>query len=145
METLLIGITILFVVYVAYILLTATLANKGQPSHVQEVKAKEKTEEDKQPAVAEVKPAAEEPAASKEDVATAEEAEKVKELKNPDTGETAAVPTNYRFAKRWIKEALVKEGLLDKIYNNTDLKDEKNSQKVKEALDKFKQMKKYWA
>ncbi len=145
METLLIGITILFVIYVAYILLTATFANKGQPTHVREVKSEEKTGESKQPAVAEVKPAAEKPVGSKEEVATAEEAEKVKELKNPETGETAAVPTNYRFAKRWIKEALVKEGLLDKIYNNTDLKDEQNNQKVKEALDRFKQMKKYWA
>ncbi len=145
METLLIGITILFVVYVAYILLTATFANKGQPTHPQQAKSQAPVAEKKESPVAEAEPAAEMPVESQQEVATAEEAEKVKTLKNPETGETAAVPTNYRFAKRWIKEALVKEGLLDKIYNNTDLKDEKNNQKVKEALEKLKQMKKYWA
>lgn len=65
-------------------------------------------------------------------------------LKNPATGEVATVPTNYRFAKRWIKEAMVSEGLLDRIYKNNELSG-KNDDKVKKALDGFKSLKKYHA
>ncbi|MGH8560189.1 MAG: hypothetical protein ACRESZ_22610 [Methylococcales bacterium] len=64
--------------------------------------------------------------------------------RNPETGETAAVPTNYRFAKRWIKRALVTEGLLDRVYTNSEL-DDKTFKKTKTALDKFKEIKKYHA
>jgi hypothetical protein len=63
-------------------------------------------------------------------------------FRNPTSGETCAVPTNYRFAKKWVKEALVAEGLLDKIYKNADLDDE-GSRIVKEALDGFKAIEKY--
>ncbi len=65
-------------------------------------------------------------------------------LRDPATGETASIPTNYRFAKRWIKEAMVKEGLLDKVYKNTELDDEANT-KIKTALDGLLQMDKYRA
>ncbi|MGY6214349.1 hypothetical protein ACW73L_04225 [Methylolobus aquaticus] len=65
-------------------------------------------------------------------------------LRNPLTGETAPVPNNYRFAKRWIKQAMVEEGLLDKVYGNTDL-DEPNAAKVKAALMQFKDLPKYRA
>lgn len=68
--------------------------------------------------------------------------DKAVSLRNPATGETAAVPTNYRFAKKWIKEALVVEGLLDRIYKNAEL-DEAATQKVKEALEQFKGLAKY--
>ena len=64
--------------------------------------------------------------------------------KHPKTGDTAAVPSGYRFAKRWIKEALVTEGLLDKIYKNNELDDAANA-KVKEALERFKELSKYHA
>ena len=63
-------------------------------------------------------------------------------LRNPVTGETCAVPTNYRFAKKWVKDALVAEGLLDKVYKAADL-DEAGSQKVKEALERLKTIVKY--
>ncbi len=65
-------------------------------------------------------------------------------LRNPLTGETAPVPNNYRFAKRWIKQAMVEEGLLDKVYGNSDL-DEPNTAKVKAALMQFKDLTKYRA
>ncbi len=42
-------------------------------------------------------------------------------LKNPETGEIATSYTNYRFTKRWIKDALVAEGLLEKVYKNNEL------------------------
>ncbi|MCK5898724.1 MAG: hypothetical protein KAG06_06605 [Methylococcales bacterium] len=63
-------------------------------------------------------------------------------IRNPETGETANIPNNYRFSKRWIKEVLVKEGLLDKIYKNSDLNDEINA-KIKQALADLQTIEKY--
>lgn len=54
-------------------------------------------------------------------------------LKNPATGEIATNYANYRFMKRWIKEALVSEGLLEKIYKNNELNEEVEV-KIKEAV-----------
>ncbi len=66
------------------------------------------------------------------------------QLLNPATGETAPVPNNYRFAKRWIKEAMVAEGLLDRVYRNSELEG-MVSRKVKDALERFKSIEKYHA
>ena len=63
-------------------------------------------------------------------------------LKDPASGEVVNMPNNYRFAKRWIKEALVKEGLLDKVYKNTEL-DDKTNAKIKRALTKLAKMDQY--
>lgn len=70
--------------------------------------------------------------------------DKIVHLKDPSSGEISPVPSNYRFAKKWIKEALVAEGLLNKIYKNSELNESANA-KVKEALDKFKKLEKYHA
>jgi len=75
---------------------------------------------------------------------TEDKSEEVTALSNPKTGEEAPVPNNYRFAKRWIKEALVEEGLLPKIYKNNELDDAAN-EKVKGALGKLVAIKKYQA
>jgi cell division protein FtsI/penicillin-binding protein 2 len=63
-------------------------------------------------------------------------------IRNPETGEIAKIPNNYRFSKRWIKEVLVKEGLLDKIYKNSELNDETNA-KIKQALVELQAIEKY--
>jgi hypothetical protein len=63
-------------------------------------------------------------------------------LKNPKTGEIAKVAGNYAFAKRWIKDALVEEGLLDKVYKNNEL-DADTTAKIQTALEKLKSMAKY--
>lgn len=63
-------------------------------------------------------------------------------LKNPKTGEVAKLPSNYAFAKRWIKEALVEEGLLDKIYKNNEL-DSATNAKISDALQQLKTLEKY--
>lgn len=63
-------------------------------------------------------------------------------LKNPKTGEVAKIPANYAFAKRWIKEALVAEGLLEKIYKNNEL-DGATVAKIQEALVQLRAMEKY--
>jgi hypothetical protein len=63
-------------------------------------------------------------------------------LRNPLTGEVATVYSNYRFTKRWIKEALVKEGLLEKIYKNNEL-DATVETKIKAALLQLETMDQY--
>ena len=65
-------------------------------------------------------------------------------LRNPETGGVAKIPSNYRFSKRWIKDALVKEGLLDKVYKNNELDDEANA-KIYQALADLHAMEKYQA
>lgn len=63
-------------------------------------------------------------------------------LKNPKTGEVAKIPASYAFAKRWIKDALVEEGLLDKVYKNNELDDAANA-KIQTALQQLKSLDKY--
>ena len=64
------------------------------------------------------------------------------EMKNPKTGEQAKVANNYRMVKRWIKEALVEEGLLEKIYKTNEMDDVAKA-KVAKALSIIKAMDKY--
>jgi len=64
-------------------------------------------------------------------------------VRHPQTGEVAAVNNNYRFTKRWIKEALVSEGLLTKIYKNNELDAAaetaiKNAMMALAAMDKYR-------
>lgn len=66
------------------------------------------------------------------------------ELRNPATGEVVSAHSNYRFTKRWIKEALVAEGLLDKIYKTNEL-DAATEAKIKKAVAKLEAMDKYRA
>lgn len=65
-------------------------------------------------------------------------------MKNPATGEEAKTAGNYRIVKRWIKEALVEEGLLEKIYKNNEI-DGAAKVVVAEALSIIKAMDKYKA
>ncbi|MEF3076575.1 hypothetical protein V2P20_16215 [Methylobacter sp. Wu1] len=66
------------------------------------------------------------------------------EVRNPATGEVVSAHSNYRFTKRWVKEALVAEGLLDKIYKNNEL-DAAAEAKIKDAMAKLASMDKYQA
>jgi hypothetical protein len=63
-------------------------------------------------------------------------------LKDPKTGEVATTYSNYRFTKRWIKEALVAEKLVDKVYKNDELNADVEA-KIKAGLAKLEGMKKY--
>jgi hypothetical protein len=63
-------------------------------------------------------------------------------LKNPKTGEVATTYSNYRFTKRWIKDALVAEGLMDKVYKNDELNAELE-EKIKSAVLKLEANDKY--
>jgi hypothetical protein len=63
-------------------------------------------------------------------------------LKNPKTGEVATTYSNYRFTKRWIKEALVAEGLMGKVYKNDELNVELEAM-IKSAVVKLEAIDKY--
>ena len=65
-------------------------------------------------------------------------------LKDPKTGEVTTVYSNYRFTKRWIKEALVAEKLLEKIYKNDELTADIEF-KIKSAVVKLEAIEKYQA
>jgi len=90
--------------------------------------------------VMEVKPVA--AAASKPEPTTAPQNDGKRGLKNPKTGEVATTYSNYRFTKRWIKEALVAEGLLNKVYKNDELNAELDA-KIKNAVLKLESIEKY--
>ncbi len=82
------------------------------------------------PKVAEIKVAAPKAVAAK------------KGLKNPLTGEVATSYANYRFTKRWIKDALVAEGLLDQVYKNADLTEAVEAN-IKAAITKLEALDNY--
>jgi len=65
-------------------------------------------------------------------------------LKDPKTGEVTTVYSNYRFTKRWIKEALVAEKLLEKIYKNDELTADIEAN-IKSAVIKLEAIDKYRA
>lgn len=63
-------------------------------------------------------------------------------LRDPVTGEEATIASSYRMLRRWIKEALVKEGLVEKIYKTNEL-DSATVEKINKAVGKLKKMDKY--
>lgn len=65
-----------------------------------------------------------------------------KGLKDPKTGDIATTYSNYIFTKRWIKEALVAEGLLEKVYKNNELNAEIDAS-IKVAIAKLEAMEQY--
>lgn len=138
MTELLFGFTLIFIVYVLYEVFKTVSSEKPNtdtkaPASLAEPKAQPIAAEPQITPTMETKPQTH-----------ASHAEKTVMLRNPETGETSVPPTNYRFAKKWIKEALVTEGLLKKIYKNSELTETVNAS-VKEALEKFKHIEKYQA
>ena len=153
---------IILVIYVAYLVYSAKdeneqidkpvkvdAASTDKPAVV-ELKAKVPKKSPVKPkqAVAKVKPetAKMEPKKTAKSKANKTAAPKIElrtvEMKNPKTGEQAKVANNYRMVKRWIKEALVEEGLLEKIYKTNEMDDTAKA-KVAEALSIIKAMDKY--
>jgi len=91
------------------------------------------------------KPAAIKPRAIKKTTVTAVAAkstENKKGLLDPKTGEVTTSYNNYRFTKRWIKDALVSEGLLEKVYKNNELEPEIEAT-IKAAIVKLEALEKY--
>lgn len=145
MTEILFGLTVVFVGYVIYeVFKTVSRPAPVSQTHVVMEPSSATAETAAQTVVAE-EAAVEQAAPAAEEAETEEGGEeKASLLRNPATGETSAVPTNYRFAKKWIKEAMVAEGLLDRVYKNSELNDE-IAHKVKEALERFKELPKYQA
>ncbi|MEN8260265.1 MAG: hypothetical protein ABFS02_06720 [Pseudomonadota bacterium] len=158
MATILFILTLIFIAYFAYIM----ISDSSGGASTKEVRAPEATEKPvaakavasraeaktpeatKQPAAAKREEVPRPKEKAEETAGSGEKQEPPTGLRNPGTGEVATVPSNYRFAKRWIKEAMVSEGLLDRIYKNNELSGE-NGDKVKQALESFKALKKYHA
>ena len=63
-------------------------------------------------------------------------------LRHPETGEVAKIASSYRMCKRWIKDALVTEGLLEKVYKTNEI-DDAAKVKIDKALVKLAKMEKY--
>lgn len=138
-------LTTIFVAYVVYAVVGDQLADmKAIASKTDSHSVKAETAPVKEVKVVESKPARRAAAKPAEPVqaAATEQSAATKGLRDPATGETASIPTNYRFAKRWIKEAMVKEGLLDKVYKNSELDDDVND-KIRTALSQLVEMEKY--
>ncbi len=138
-------LTVIFVIYVLYEVFK-TVAHSGvepQATTVAPPAAKPAAPSTAKPAAA---PAPKAPAVSPppQPAPAAAEPHKVVNLRDPATGEVSPAPGNYRFAKKWIKEAMVKEGLLNKVYKNSELTEAVNA-KVKEAMEKFKKLDRYHA
>ncbi len=148
-------LTIIFVAYVVYSVVGDVRKSNAKPSATHQAPV---PKPESKPKPATVKPAPVPASARKQSEAkpqppaTKAEQEEAKpepavasvsnEIRNPETGEVSAVAANYRFVKRWIKEALVKEGLLDKVYKASELNDA-NAKKIKNALNKIKTLDKY--
>lgn len=140
-------LTAFFVAYVVYVTVEGSKSKKSsskQPAAAPKKPAatKSKPKPTSKPKPSEKKPAAK--VAAKKTAAKPAEPElpASNELQNPKTGEVATLSSNYRFTKRWIKDALVEEGLLPKVYKNTEI-DDAAAKKIKTAFDKIKKMQKY--
>jgi len=139
---------ILTIIFVAYVVYEAVNDQKETPKSVA---PKEKYDAPyllaeqpaSQPVAKSAKPATIKPAVIKKTAITANTAGK-KGLRDPKTGEVTTTYNNYRFTKRWIKDALVAEGLLEKVYKNNEL-DAEIETVIKDALIKLEALDKYKA
>ena len=151
-------LTTLFVAYVIYVIInekkaggaaskSAAAATQPKQQAIVEEKPKAAVVQAK-PAVAKTaaaKPATiKKPAEAAPAAVAASQSIKGTGLKDPKTGEVATTYSNYRFTKRWIKEALVAEKLVDKVYKNDELNADAEA-KIKAGIAKLEGMKKYQA
>ena len=139
---------ILTIIFVAYVVYQTVNEQKETPKSVA---PKEKYDAPHllaeqpapKPVAKSVKPAIVKPAVIKKAAITANTGGK-KGLRDPKTGEVTTTYSNYRFTKRWIKDALVSEGLLEKVYKNNEL-DADSEAAIKDALVKLEALDKYKA
>jgi hypothetical protein len=110
-----------------------------KPETVKTVNVEATVADVSEPKIAATKTTKSKPAATKKTTVTAI---KSVGLKDPKTGEIATAYSNYRFTKRWIKDALVAEGLLEKVYVANELNAETDA-KIKEAIGKLEAIDKY--
>ena len=138
-------LTIIFVAYVVY----KTVNEQKETSNPTVTKAKPEVPNvaSNQPmpetVAKKISPTIIKPATIKKTTPTIAPWNKVKKgLRDPKTGEVATSYSNYRFTKRWIKDALVTEGLIEKVYKNNEL-DTAIEAAIKDALVKLEAIDKY--
>ena len=142
------GLFILTAFFVAYVVYVTIEDSKGKKSSSKPPAAPKKPAATKPKPKPKPKPSEKKPAVKVAKKSAAKPAEPEpelpasNELRNPKTGEVATLSSNYRFTKRWIKDALVEEGLVPKVYKNTEI-DDAAAKKIKTAFDKIKKMQKY--
>jgi hypothetical protein len=144
------GLFVLTIIFVAYVVYVAVNEHKATAKS-QEPEAKpEASKVTVQPPIPEViakkdKSATIKPVIINKTMPAATTQDIVKKgLRDPKTGEVATHYNNYRFTKRWIKDALVTEGLLEKVYKNNEL-DAATEVAIKQALVKLEAVDKYKA
>lgn len=144
-------LTTLFVAYVIYVIVNEKKAGSAAAKSAVAAAQPEQqaaTVEKPKAAAVKAKPATAKTATVKpaEAPMPAAEPEAIKGsgLKDPKTGEVATTYSNYRFTKRWIKDALVAEGLVEKVYKNDELNPAVEA-KIKAGIIKLEGMKKYKA
>jgi hypothetical protein len=139
-------LTVIFVAYVVYVVVNEHKATPKSTMPKTKTEAPKEVAEQPMPeaVVKIVKPTIIKPATIKKTTSTATTLDTVKKgLRDPKTGEVATAYSNYRFTKRWIKDALVTEGLIEKVYKNNELDVTleatiKNALVKLEAIDKYK-------
>ena len=138
---------ILTTIFVAYVVYKTVNEQKATPKSA-EPKAKPEASKvlPEQPmpetVAKDIKPTIIKPATIKKTTPTTTRGTVKKGLRDPKTGEVATTYSNYRFTKRWIKDALVTEGLLEKVYKNNEL-DAAIEPTIKDALVKLEALDKY--
>ena len=136
-------LTIIFVAYVVYVAVDEHKTQSKSAASKSIAEAPEVVTKQQTPETITNKPITVKPATAKKaiPISTAQSTA-IKGLRDPKSGEVATHYSNYRFTKRWIKEALVAEGLLDKIYKNNEL-DTTIEATIKDAIVKLETMDKY--
>ena len=140
-------LTVIFVAYVVYVAVKEHKTTAKSPEPKAKPEALKAAVEQPKPEVAakKDKPATIKPAIIKKTTPVATTQDSIKKgLRDPKTGEVTTYYINYRFTKRWIKDALVTEGLLKKVYKNDEL-DAATEATIKYALVKLEAMGKYRA
>ncbi len=141
-------LVILYSAYVIHSVVTCNQKNKAKekatPASIIELKTASKVEtkkEEKAPIPKTAKPPRKAP--KKKAVSKQTKAKLPKgSVRNPESGEITKIATSYRMTKRWIKEALVTEGLLDKVYKVSEI-DTAATKKIDKALEKLQSLDKY--
>ena len=153
-EVLFILVTV-YVVYVVHSVVTCKQSNKAEEvttkaqvsvAEIAVKKEPKKTVAEKKEVVEKKTIVEKKSAAKKAPVAKSKVKTKTKlpagSLRNPETGEVAKIASQYRMTKRWIKDALVTEGLLQKVYKTNEI-DDAAKVKIDKALVKLAKMDKY--
>jgi len=138
-------LTVIFVAYVVYVVVDESKGAAKSPVPKEKPETMKVVAEQPVPETVakNKKPTIQHPATIKKSAPTAAIQDTVKKgLRDPNSGEVATTYSNYRFTKRWIKDALVTEGLLEKVYKNNEL-DTAIEATIKDALVKLEAIDKY--